>query len=157
MGAKRKGGVLQRLERRCRRHKAAQYNGPWHPDALVGQIELSDGVLAQQNHWNAAEIGQRRVLEDNLGHTLGAIAGDVVAPDTVQNGSQKEASAGAGGRERACYDVLDAREGGVRLQEVGDDLGALHLERVVSQTAQGGRMGASAGIDSREKSVWRRT
>ena len=31
-------GVLQRLERRCRRHKVAQYDRPGHTDALVVQI-----------------------------------------------------------------------------------------------------------------------
>ena len=56
-GEKLKAGVLQRLERRCRWEKAAQYDRPGHTDALARQIELSDGVLAQRDERNAAEIG----------------------------------------------------------------------------------------------------
>ena len=89
MGDKMKGGVLQRLERRGGWEKAAQYDRPGHADALFAQIELSDGVLAQQDERDAAEIGQCDVLEDNIGQTLGAIAGDAVETDTIQNGSRK--------------------------------------------------------------------
>ena len=91
-----KGGVLQRLERRGGWEKAAQYDRPGHADALSAQsvalsaqIELSDGVLAQQDERDAAEIGQCDVLEDNIGQTLGAIAGNAVETDTIQNGSRK--------------------------------------------------------------------
>ena len=149
MGAKRKGGVLQRLERRCRRHKAAQYNGPWHPDALVGQIELSDGVLAQQNHWNAAEIGQRRVLEDNLGQTLGAIASDAIGPDTVRNGSQMEASAGPDGGKAASGGILKGGEGLVLLQTLRQVLCGLRIEFIEAEAVREGQTEASAGLDSR--------
>ena len=46
-----------------------------------------------------------------------------------------EASAGPDGGETARGGVLDTREGGVRLQEVGDDLRALYLQLVAAQTA----------------------
>ena len=94
-GRKRKMCVLQRLERRGRRHEAAQNYRPGHADALVEQIKLGDRVLAQRNNWNAAKISQRCVLEDDLGQTLGAITGDVVEPDTVQKGSQMQTSRAA--------------------------------------------------------------
>ena len=84
-----RAGILQRLERRCGRQKAAQYNRPGHTTALAGQIELSDGVLAQRNNWNAAEVGQGCVLEDHLGQLFSAISRDVAEPDTAQNGSQQ--------------------------------------------------------------------
>ena len=105
-GGKSRCGILQRLERRCRREKSAQYDRPRHADALVLQIELGDGVLAQRNDWNAAEINQRRVLQDNLGHTLGAIAGDTVVPNAARNVSQTGASAGADGRKMGMGGVL---------------------------------------------------
>ena len=53
--------------------------------------------------------------------------------------------------------ILDRGEGGVRLEEVGDDLRALHLQLVVAQTANKGRIGVSAAIDSRKTGVWRHT
>ena len=46
------------------------------------------------------------------------------------------------GRE-ASGGILDTGEGGVRLQEVGDDACALHLKSVVAQTAIGSRLEAS--------------
>ena len=49
-----------------------------------------------------------------------------------------------------CGSILDALEGGVRPQKVGDDLCALHFQRVVAQTAKGRRTEASAGHDSRK-------
>ena len=101
MGDKMKGGVLQRLERRGGWEKAAQYDRPGHADALFAQIELSDGVLAQQDERDAAEIGQCDVLEDNIGQTLGAIAGDVVGTDTIQNRSRVQTSEGADSGEKA--------------------------------------------------------
>ena len=95
-----KAGVLQRLERRCRWEKAAQYDRPGHTDALARQIKLSEGVLAQQDEWNAAEIGQDFVLEDDIGQLLGAISGDFVEPDTAQDESQMGTSGGADSREK---------------------------------------------------------
>ena len=41
--------------------------------------------------------------------------------------------------------VLDGGEGGVRLQEVGDDLCTLRLQDVTAQTAIESRIAASAG------------
>ena len=57
--------------------------------------------------------------------------------------------------------ILDGGEGGIRLEEVGDDLRSLHLQIVAAQTANSGQNGVSAGADSRKRalaahsSVWR--
>ena len=95
-----KGGVLQRLESRGGWEEATQYDRPGQADALVAQIELGDGVLAQRDERNAAEIGQRGVLKDDLGQILGAIASDAIGTDTIQNGSRKGPSAGIDSREK---------------------------------------------------------
>ena len=55
------------------------------------------------------------------------------------------------GGEASKWGVLDECEGGVRLQEVADDLSALHLQLVVTQAASKSRMEASAGPDGRER------
>ena len=89
MGEKMKGGVLQRLESRGGWEEATQYDRPGHADALVAQIELDDGVLAQRDERNAAEIGQRGVLKDNLGQILGAGTDDATGTDTIRDGSRK--------------------------------------------------------------------
>ena len=72
----------------CQAPEAAQHDCPRHTNALVGKIELSDGVLAQGDERNAAEVGQRCVLEDDLGQFLGAISSDLVVPDTAQDKSR---------------------------------------------------------------------
>ena len=51
-----------------------------------------------------------------------------------------------------CY-VLDGCQGGIRLEEVGDDLRALHLQCVAVQTAITGKIRTSTGADSSER-VW---
>ena len=84
-----RAGVLEGCERRCGRQEAAQHNCTRHTNALVIQIELSDGVLAQGDERNAAEIGQHCVLEDDIGQFIGAISSDLVEPDTAQDQSQK--------------------------------------------------------------------
>ena len=61
----------------------------------------------------------------------------------------------------ACGGVLDGGEGGVHLQEVGDDLCALRLQLVARQTANERQIGVSAAADSGNRhevaylSVWR--
>ena len=44
--------------------------------------------------------------------------------------------------------VLDGGEGGVRLQEVGDDLSTLHFQAIGAQTANERQMGESMAFDS---------
>ena len=44
--------------------------------------------------------------------------------------------------------VLDGGEGGVRLQEVGDDLSTLHFQVVVAETASEKGVGLSMAIDA---------
>ena len=87
-GQNMKAGVLQRLERRCGRQKTAQYNRTGNTDALALQIKFSEGVLAQRDERNAAEVGQNCVLEDDLGQLLSAVSNDVVEPDTAQDKSR---------------------------------------------------------------------
>ena len=53
--------------------------------------------------------------------------------------------------DRANGGILDRGEGGVRLEEVGDDLRALHLQLVVAQTANKHGIWVSAAIDRRLK------
>ena len=51
-------------------------------------------------------------------------------------------------RNGAGGGVHDGGEGGVRLQEVGDDLGALHLELVAADAENEGRNGVLVGADT---------
>ena len=51
-------------------------------------------------------------------------------------------------REARKARVLDGGEGGVRLQEVGDDLSTLHFQGIAAQTANERQMGASVAADS---------
>ena len=78
------GGVLQRFQRRRRRQETAEYDCSRHPDALVVQIELCEGVLAKGNERNAAEVRQCGVLEHHLSQTLGAIAHDAIEANTAR-------------------------------------------------------------------------
>ena len=50
-------------------------------------------------------------------------------------------------RESRKARVLDGGEGGVRLQEVGDDLSTLHLQVVAFETANEKGVGLSMAID----------
>ena len=81
--------------------EAAEYDCSWHPDALVPQVELSEGVLAQGDERNAAKVGQCGVLENHLGQTVGSIARNVVEADAVRHrqGMQLSRAADAFGFE----------------------------------------------------------
>ena len=46
--------------------------------------------------------------------------------------------------------ILDGGEGGVRLEEVREDLCALHPQLVVAQTANKGQIQVSMAADSRD-------
>ena len=59
--------------------------------------------------------------------------------------------------KQAIGGIPDGSEGGIRLEEVGDDLGALHLKLVTAQTANKSPIGVSAAADSRATGVGRRT
>ena len=56
-----------------------------------------------------------------------------------------------------CGGALELLEGRVRLERLGDVLGALRTETVVLETASDGKIRVSAALDSREKGVRRRT
>ena len=58
---------------------------------------------------------------------------------------------------RAIGGIPDRGEGGVRLQEVGNDLRALHLQLVAAQTANKNGIWVSAAADSRRSGNWRHT
>ena len=64
------GSVLERFQRSCGGQEAAEYDCTRHADALHGQIEVRDAVLTQRDEWDAAEFGQRRVLEYHRGQLL---------------------------------------------------------------------------------------
>ena len=78
------GGVLQCVQICRRRQETAEYDCSRHSDALVGQIELCEGVLAKGNERNAAEVRQCGVLEHHRSQTLGAIAYDVIEANTAR-------------------------------------------------------------------------
>ena len=59
--------------------------------------------------------------------------------------------------KRVCGGALELLQGRVRLERLGEVLGALRTDAVVEQTASEGAFRVSAAIDSREKGVWRRT
>ena len=85
-------GVLQTRQRRCRGQQLAQHDHIRHADALTGQVELSDAIFAQRDERDAAEVGQRGVLEHYLGQLLGSVARDVVEPDTALQGRMVKVS-----------------------------------------------------------------
>ena len=58
---------------------------------------------------------------------------------------------------RGMGGILDGGEGSIRLQEVGDDLCALRLQLVATQTANERRIAVSLAADSRHQHVRRRT
>ena len=93
------GGVLERVQRRCGRQKAAEYDCTRHTDALAVQIELSEGVLAQGDERNAAKVGQRGVLKNHLGQNVRSIARNVVPADAVRHGQGMQVSVAADSRE----------------------------------------------------------
>ena len=94
------GGVLEGLKRQSRRQEAAEYDCSWHADALVGQIELSEGVLAQGDERNAAKVGQCGVLKNHLGQTVGSVARNVVETDAVRHGQGMQVSKAANSNEK---------------------------------------------------------
>ena len=71
--------------------------------------------------------------------------------------AKNQTSAGADGRETVRGSVLERLEGGVGLQRLGDVLGALCTELVVTQTAIESKTQTSGGIDTWGKGVRRRT
>ena len=74
---------------------------------------------------------------------------EVVGAQTA-NRDANAVSVAADSREKASMcGVLDGGEGGVRLEEVGDDLRTLHVQLVATQTVNSGQNGVSAGADSR--------
>ena len=75
--------VLERGESGRAGQQAAQHNRSRHTNTLVLQIELGQAILAQRGERDAAEVGQRGVLEHHLGQTRGAIASDVVEADAA--------------------------------------------------------------------------
>ena len=80
--------VLERFQRRCGRHQAAQHNRTRHSDALVVQIELRDAVLTQRDERDPAEVGHGGVLEHHLCQSVGGLTRDVGEADTAsQQGS----------------------------------------------------------------------
>ena len=65
-----------------RGQKAAQHNRSRHADAIPPQVEGRDGVVAQGGERNAAEVGERWVLEHHLGQLLSNLSTDAIAVDT---------------------------------------------------------------------------
>ena len=55
--------------------------------------------------------------------------------------------------EMVCGDLPEGLQGGVRLQRLGDVLGALSTDAVVPDTASESQKDTSGGADSREKGV----
>ena len=94
------GRVLERFHRRRGRQKVAEYDRTRHADALVVQIEVRNAVLTQRDEWDAAEVSQRRVLENHLGQLLCSIARDTVEADAVQHGRGMQVSAAVDSRTR---------------------------------------------------------
>ena len=82
------GSVLEHFHRGRGGQEAAEYDCTRYADALAVPIEVSDAVLTQRDEWNAAEVGERGVLEHHLGQLLGTITSDVVLANTVQQDMQ---------------------------------------------------------------------
>ena len=90
------GGALERLYRRRRGQQLAQHDRSRHANALIVQVELRDGVLAQRDERDPAEVSHTGVLEHHRGQILRSVARDAVEANAASPGQQ-------------CYEKL--REG----------------------------------------------
>ena len=113
--------------------------------ARKGPEEASDEASRAADSRNGAgggvpEVFERRVLFESASEVLGGLGIETVVLKTANKG-QCEVSAAADSRFGTGGGVLDGGEGGVRLQEVGDDAGTLYLQVVVAQTANEGGSG----------------
>ena len=96
------------------------------------------GVLKRQ---------KRRIVLETRGEVLGGLRVEVVVLETANEariGCQRLLTVGkwaSGGAPDGC-------EGGIRLQEVSDDICAHHLQLVVAQTASKGAFRVSAAADT---------
>ena len=140
------------MKRQSRRQEAAEYDCSWHADALVGQIELSEGVLAQGDERNAAKVGQRGVLKNHLGQTVGSVARNVVETNAVRHGQGMQVSKAANSNEKGSTGpeggVLNACQRLVDGQHVGDVLCTLFAETIARKAVNGFRSGPSGAADS---------
>ena len=80
------GGALERLDCRRRGQQLAQHDRSRHADALIVQVELRDGVLAQGDERDLAEVGHNGMLQHHLGQMVGCVTRYVVVADAVSPG-----------------------------------------------------------------------
>jgi len=78
--------ALERRERRRRGQQLAQHNCSRLAHAHMLQIELRDGVLAQGDKRDPAEVGHTGVLEHRHGQILRSVTRDVVVGNSASPG-----------------------------------------------------------------------
>ena len=86
--------ALQGLQRSRSRHQSAQNNCSRHTDTLIVQIKLRHTVFAERDERDAAEIGQRGVLEHHLGQTLSSFTSDIVEANAARQRALKASVSG---------------------------------------------------------------
>ena len=80
------GGALERLDRRRGGQQLAQHDRSRHADALAVQVELRDGVLAQRDERDPAEVGHTGMLEHHRGQIIRSVACDAVPTNAASPG-----------------------------------------------------------------------
>ena len=80
------GGALERLDCRRRGQQLAQHDRSRHANTLLVQVELRDGVLAQRDERDPAEVSHTGVLEHHRGQILRSVARDVVEANAASPG-----------------------------------------------------------------------
>ena len=80
------GGALERLDRRRRGQQLAQHDRSRHANALLVQVDLRDGVLAQRDERDPAEVSHTGVLEHHCGQILRSVARDAIEANTASPG-----------------------------------------------------------------------
>ena len=72
LGGPRSGsGALEGCESRRGGQPSGQHDGARHADALVLEVKLRQAFEAQRGERNGGEVGQRGILEHDLGELLG--------------------------------------------------------------------------------------
>ena len=80
------GGALERLDRCRGGQQLAQHDHSRHANTLLLQVELGDGVLAQRDERDPAEVSHTGVLEHHRGQILRSVACDVVVANAAPPG-----------------------------------------------------------------------
>ena len=82
--------ALHRHQRCSSRKQAGENERSRDSNALRGQAELGDAVVAQRGERDATEVRQRRMLKHHVGQFAGRVTGNVVVGDAVRREDQRQ-------------------------------------------------------------------